>query len=150
MTPEQKHLVRTTWQAVAPDADTAAQLFYDRLFAIDPTTRPLFRSVDMPAQRRKLIDTLTVVVADIDDLGSLVPTIEALGRRHAGYGVNDAHYDSVGAALLWTLEQGLGAAWTPAAKDAWVQAFGLLAGVMRRAAAEGDVPGSGTAASPTA
>ncbi len=89
----------------------------------------------MPEQRKKLMQALAVVVNGIDDLGELVPTVEELARRHIRYGVKDPHYDSVGAALLWTLEQGLGEQWTPDAKAAWSAAYGTLAGVMRAAAA---------------
>ena len=136
MSPEQKALVKETWRKVAPTADAAARLFYDRLFEIDPTTRPLFATNDLADQRRKLIQALTMVVHGLDHLEALVPTIADLGRRHARFGVTDAHYDKVGAALLWTLEQGLGPAWTPGAKAAWSCAYGLLADVMREAARE--------------
>jgi hemoglobin-like flavoprotein len=108
MTPEQKQLVRDTWKQVAPIADAAADMFYRRLFEIDPTTRKLFRATDMVAQRKKLLQTLAFAIGGLDNLGALVSKVEDLGRRHAGYGVTDAQYDSVGAALLWTLEQGLG------------------------------------------
>ena len=108
MSPEEKLLVKETWRKVAPMADTAARLFYDRLFEIDTTTRPLFKTTDLAEQRRKLIQALTVVVKGIDHLEALRPMLADMGRRHAQYGVTDGHYDSVGAALLWTLEQGLG------------------------------------------
>ena len=136
MSPEQKALVKETWRKVAPMADAAARLFYDRLFEIDPTTRPLFKTIDLADQRRKLIQALTMVVQGLDHLEALVPTIADLGRRHAQFGVTDAHYDTVGAALLWTLEQGLGSAWTPEVKVAWSCAYALLADVMRGAAGE--------------
>jgi len=136
MTPEQKDILRDTWRAVAPIADDAAKLFYDRLFEIDPGTRPLFARTKMPEQRAKLIAAIGHVIDGLDEFDAIVPTIEALGRRHAGYDVTDAHYFSVGAALLWTLEQGLGVAWTPAAADAWSSAYTLIADTMRRAAAE--------------
>ena len=111
-------------------ADAAARLFYDRLFEIDPTTRPLFKTIDLADQRRKLIQ-LTVVVQGLDHLEALVPMIANLGRRHSQFGVIDAHYDTVGPALLWTLEQGLGSDWTPEVKVAWSCAYALLADVMR-------------------
>jgi hemoglobin-like flavoprotein len=136
MTPDQKSILRDTWRSVAPIADQAAQLFYDRLFEIDPATQALFARTAMPEQRAKLMEAIGAVIDKLDELDLLVPTIEALGRRHAGYGVTDAHYVSVGAALLWTLEQGLGEAWTPEAAEAWSQAYTLLADTMRRAAAQ--------------
>jgi hemoglobin-like flavoprotein len=133
MTPAQKNLVQSTWSKVVPIADTAAKMFYDRLFEIDPSTRPLFRSTDLAEQRRKLLQVLSAAIAGLDKLEDLVPIVETLGRKHAGYGVKDAHYDSVGAALLWTLEQGLGAAWNAETATAWTEVYGILAGVMRRA-----------------
>ena len=136
MSPEQKALVKETWRKVAPMADTAARLFYDRLFEIDATTRSLFKTTNLAEQRRKLIQALTVVVQGLDHLEALAPTIVDMGRRHAQYGVTDGHYDTVGAALLWTLEQGLGPGWTPEVKAAWTVAYALLADVMRGAAGE--------------
>jgi hemoglobin-like flavoprotein len=136
VSPEQKVLVKETWQAVAPMADTAAQLFYDRLFEIDATTRPLFKKTNLPEQRRKLIQALTLVVQGLDHLEALVPTLADLGRRHAQHGVRDHHYETVGASLLWTLQQRLGSQWTPEAKAAWSSAYALLADVMRGAARE--------------
>ena len=87
MSPEQKKLVKSTWAAVVPIADTAAGLFYGRLFETDPSTRPLFQAAEMPEQRKKLMQALTIVVNGIDDLGQLVPTVEELARRHIRYGV---------------------------------------------------------------
>src|SRR5262245_55338619 len=136
MSPEQKALVKETWRKVAPMADTAARLFYDRLFEIDATTRPLFKTTSLAEQRRKLVQALTVVVNGLDHLEALVPTLADMGRRHAQYGVTDGHYDTVGAALLWTLEQGLGSGWTPEVQAAWSDAYALLADVMRGAANE--------------
>ena len=129
MTPEQKRLVRDTWKQLAPVADAAAGMFYHRLFEIDPTTRKLFRATDMVAQRKKLLQTLAFAIGGLDNLDALVSKVEDLGRRHAGYGVTDAHYDSVGAALLWTL------AWTPPVAAAWTEVYRLLSGIMRNAAA---------------
>jgi len=134
MTPESKRLVQESWTLVEPIADTAAALFYGRLFELDPSLRPMFRG-DLKEQGKKLMQMLTVVVRGLDRLDQLVPAVEALGRRHAGYGVRDEHYDTVAAALLWTLDQGLGDAFTPTVKAAWTEAYTLLATVMQRAAA---------------
>src|SRR5215467_9005140 len=139
MTPEQKRLVRDTWKQVAPIADAAADMFYRRLFEIDPTTHALFHATDMVAQRKKLLQTLAFAIGGLDNLGALVSKVEDLGRRHAGYGVTDAQYDSVGTALLWTLEQGLGHAWTPAVAAAWTEVFQLLSRIMRKAVAQPDL-----------
>jgi hemoglobin-like flavoprotein len=133
MTLVRKQLIRNSWAQVVPMADQAAALFYQRLFEIDPSTRRLFRTTDMGAQRKKLLQVLGVAVSSLDNLRALSKMVEDLGRRHAGYGVKDSHYDSVGAALLWTLGQGLGKAWTPEVAAAWTEVYGLLSGIMRAA-----------------
>src|SRR5215212_1477586 len=135
VTPLQKSLVQTTFASIVPIADDAAALFYRRLFELDPSLRAMFRG-DMTEQRRKLMQMLTAAVKGLDRLEQLVPVVQDLGRRHAGYGVADRHYDTVGAALLWTLEKGLGDAFTPDAKAAWAAVYGLLATTMQQAARE--------------
>ncbi|MEH2590965.1 globin family protein [Bradyrhizobium sp. AZCC 1721] len=135
MSPETKELLKSTWAKVVPISDIAAGLFYERLFTLDPSLQRLFKDADMKEQRRKLVQALSAVINSVDDLPSLVPTLEILGRNHIRYGVEDRHYDTVSAALLWTLEQGLKEAWTPAAKSAWVVAYSTVSGVMRDAAA---------------
>jgi nitric oxide dioxygenase len=137
MTPEQTRLITTSWSSVASIADSAIEQFYNRLFVIDPSARALFRVTNMPEQRRKVIEALSLALQGLDDLAALTPTLEGLGRRHQRYGVTAAHYDSVGQALLWTLEQGLGNAWTPAMAAAWTELFGQLSSVMKRAAYDG-------------
>jgi hemoglobin-like flavoprotein len=134
MKPRQIDLIRVSWSAVEPIADTAATLFYDQLFELDPAIRRLFRRTDMAAQRKILMQTLTVVVKSLDKLDTIVPAVQALGRRHAGYGVRSEHYESVGIALLWTLEQGLGEAFDDETREAWAAAYGTLASVMIAAA----------------
>lgn len=134
MTPRQVEIIRTSWTAVEPIGDVAATLFYERLFELDPTLRRLFARTDMAQQRKVLIQTLAVVVKSLDRLETLLPAIEALGRRHGGYGVRAEHYDTVGAALLWTLGQGLGDAFTPELEAAWTDAYTTLASVMIEAA----------------
>jgi hemoglobin-like flavoprotein len=133
MTPEQTELIKQSWKDVVPIADTAARLFYDRLFEIDPSTAELFVGVDMEQQRNKLVGALSLVVDDVDELERLIPVLQDLGRRHTRYGVSDHHYDSVGTALLWTLEQGLGPAFTAETRSAWTIAYATVAGVMREA-----------------
>ena len=145
MNPTDIDLIRTSWSGVEPITDTAAGLFYGRLFELDPAIERLFRRTDMAAQRKILMQTLTVVVKSLDKLEQLVPAVQALGRRHAGYGVREAHYATVGEALLWTLEQGLGASFTPPVRAAWAEAYGILASVMIAAAAT-DVVDEETAA----
>ena len=134
MTPKEIGLIRDSWAAVEPIADTAAGLFYGRLFELDPAIERLFRRTDMAGQRKVLMQTLTVVVKSLDKLDQIVPAVQALGRRHAGYGVREEHYATVGEALLWTLEQGLGDAFTPDVRAAWTVAYGTLASVMIEAA----------------
>jgi hemoglobin-like flavoprotein len=133
MTNAQKELVQTSWQKVVPIADSAATLFYERLFEIDPSTRPLFRSTDMPGQRRKLMQVIGVAVNGLDRVDETLAVVAELGKRHVGYGVTEEHYNSVGAALLWTLEKGLGDQFTPSVKEAWATVYGLLAGTMKGA-----------------
>ena len=133
VTNTQKVLVQESFAAVVPIADDAAVLFYRRLFELDPSLERMFKG-DMTEQRRKLMQMLTAAVKGLDRLDQLVPVVEELGRRHAGYHVEDAHYDTVGAALLWTLEKGLGEAFSADVKDAWIAVYGLLAGTMKNAA----------------
>lgn len=134
MTPTQKQLVQSTFLRVAPIAEPAAAMFYARLFELDPALRPLFTG-DMKAQGVKLMRMIGMAVAGLDRLEELVPTVRQLGIRHSSYGVRDEHYDTVAAALLWTLEQGLGDAFTPEARDAWAAVYGVLASTMKTAAA---------------
>jgi hemoglobin-like flavoprotein len=133
MTPKEKSLVQQTFGLVVPIADKAATLFYGRLFELDPTLKALFKG-DMRAQGKKLMQMIGLAVSELDALDELVPMVEALGRRHAGYGVKDADYDTVASALLWTLEQGLGAAFTPEVRSAWTTVYLLLASTMKSAA----------------
>jgi len=135
LTPKQVELVQGTWEQVVPISDQAAVLFYGRLFELDPDLKPLF-STDMKEQGRKLMTMITAAVRGLSDLGKLVPVVEDLGRRHVGYGVKDSHYDTVGAALLWTLEKGLGAAFTAEGKEAWATVYTILATTMKKAAAQ--------------
>jgi len=134
MTPKQIDLVRESWAKVVPIADQAAATFYARLFELDPSLRSLFKS-DMKAQGRKLTSMIGTVVANLRNLSTIVPAIEDLGRRHVGYGVKPAHYETVGSALLWTLEKGLGDAFTAETREAWTRAYVILSEVMQSAAA---------------
>jgi hemoglobin-like flavoprotein len=142
MTPRQIELIRASWSAVEPMAYRAATLFYYQLFELDPTLERLFRKADMAKQRKVLMQTLAVVVKNLDRLDTIVPAVEALGRRHTGYGVRAEHYETVGVALLWTLEQGLGEAFDDETRDAWATAYGTLASVMIGAAEATEVGAS--------
>ena len=134
MNADQKTLVQESWTKVETISDVAATLFYDRLFTIDPSLRTLFPE-DITEQKKKLMMTIGVAVRGLDATEQLIPALEALGRRHASYDVTDEHYDTVGTALLWTLEQGLGDAYTPEVRDAWVSTYTLVATIMKTAAA---------------
>ena len=133
MTPAEKNLVQTSFAKVAPIADQAAALFYGRLFEMDPSLRPLFKG-DLGEQGKKLMQMIGFCVKGLDALDQLVPAVQGLGKRHAGYGVNDAHYATVGGALLWTLEKGLGPEFTPDVKSAWTTVYTILATTMKDAA----------------
>ena len=130
-------LVQASWAKVMPISDVASQLFYDRLFELDPNLRPLFKS-DMAEQRKKLMQTLAVAVDGLSDVQRLLPVLQQLGVRHVGYMVQDVHYDTVGAALLWTLEEGLGEDFDDAVQNAWTHVYDVIASVMKEAAAKVD------------
>ncbi len=135
MTEDQKLLVRSSFERIAPEAQAVAALFYDRLFTIDPALKPLFKG-DMKEQGRKLMSMIGVAVANLDDLGAIVPAVQQLGARHAGYGVPNDSYATVGAALLWTLEQCLGPDYTPETAQAWTDCYATVAAVMQQGAAQ--------------
>lgn len=135
MTPTQTELVQSTFDHILPIADDAAALFYARLFHIDPSLRVLFPR-DMKQQGKKLMDMLSVGVRNLDRLDVIEPALRGLGQRHVAYGVREEHYDTVGRALLWTLEQGLGSKWSEAVHEAWSAAYARLAAPMKLAAAQ--------------
>ena len=135
MTPQQIELVKKTWVMVVPIADKAAELFYGRLFELEPSYRQMFKN-DMTEQGKKLMKTINIAVEALDDVEPLVPTLKQMGADHAGYGVVDRDYNVVGAALLWTLQQGLGEAFTDEVKNAWAAVYEVLASTMKAGAAE--------------
>ena len=132
MTPEQIGLVKTSWAKVRPAPDAIAEMFYTRLFELDPSVMPMFK-VGMKEQGAKLIRMIDTTVAGLDRLDDLAPLIEDLGRRHSSYGTLPEHYDTVGVALLWTLEQGLGREFTAEVRNAWAEAYTALAHTMKQA-----------------
>lgn len=132
MTPQQIELVQTSFKKVVPIAGAAADLFYGRLFEIAPEVRPMFPQ-DMTEQKTKLMAMLGTAVTNLHKLDEILPAVKAMGERHKGYGVTAAQYAPVGAALLWTLEQGLGPDFTPEVKEAWTETYTALAGVMTSA-----------------
>jgi len=133
MTKEQIEVVQNTFNKVRPMSGTAAQLFYNRLFDVDPSVRALFKG-DMNEQGAKLMHMIGVAVAGLSSPESIASAVAELGRRHVGYGVGEGHYTTVRETLLWTLKQGLGADFTPEAEVAWGNAYDFLAAVMQQAA----------------
>ena len=125
LTEKQIQLVQNSFALVAPIADTAAEIFYGRLFELDPSLRHMFKS-DMKEQGRKLMQMLSVAVHALNNLDSIIPAIQAMGQRHVGYGVTMEHYSVVGEALIWTLEKGLGEAFTADVKEAWITLYALV------------------------
>jgi hemoglobin-like flavoprotein len=122
-------LVQDSFAKVAPISEQAAAIFYDRLFEVAPSVKAMFPA-DMTEQRKKLMAVLAVVVNGLGNLKSVLPAASALAKRHVSYGAKPEHYPVVGGALLWTLEKGLGEAWTPEIAAAWTAAYGTLSGYM--------------------
>ena len=133
MTPKQIDLVQQTFADIKPIAPAAAELFYSRLFMLDPSLRKMFTG-DMGKQGQMLMSVIGTSVNGLRNLEALSPVVRHLGSRHVGYGVKDEHYDTVATALIWTLEKGLGDAFTPAVKQAWIEVYTVLANVMKESA----------------
>jgi hemoglobin-like flavoprotein len=135
MTPQQITLVQESFRKVLPIAETAASMFYARLFELDPSLRKLFKG-DMKKQGMMLMSMIASAVRGLTDHNSLIPVLHALGRKHSGYGVVDAHYTTVAESLLWTLEQGLGDQFTAETREAWIAAYSLMSSVMQQGGRE--------------
>ena len=135
MQENQVALVQQSWKKVLPIRSLAAELFYTRLFELDPSLRAMFKG-NMAEQGSKLIMMIGTAVAGLSRPSELIPAVEALGARHVDYGVKDAHYDTVGNALLDTLHKGLGDDFTSEVEVAWVAVYSLLATTMKDAAAK--------------
>ena len=136
MTPQQIAIVQSTWEQIYPNANVAATMFYTRLFELDPTLRRLFPG-DLRAQYRKLVAAIGLAVRSLGNPDRLGPVLDELGRRHAGYGVKDPHYSTVGVALVDTLAAGLGDGFTPAVQEAWAATYAVIAETMKNGAAQG-------------
>ncbi len=136
LTERKKRLVQSSFTKVAPIADKAAEIFYSKLFEMDPDIKPLFKG-DMKQQGAKLMSMIGTAVNGLDNLEAIVPAVQNLGKGHLSYGVKDSHYDTVGGALLYTLETGLGDDFTEDVKDAWTEVYTVLATTMKDAANEG-------------
>jgi len=133
LTEEQIRLIRASWQRVLPIKGQAAGLFYGRLFELDPSVKHLFKG-KLDYQGDKLMTTLNVVVNSLENLNEIEAMLQAMAKRHIIYGVEAAHFETVGAALLWVLEQGLGEYFTDEVEEAWTVAYGLIATTMKEAA----------------
>ena len=132
MTPEREQLVRDTWKRFEPKAADHARYFYDKLFELDPETTAMFSRANMDLQRHRLMESLGMLIAELDNPEQLVTDLVVMGKRHVAYGVRDSDYDAAGVALLWTLEKALGPDFTPDARAAWTEAYQWIASVMRR------------------
>jgi hemoglobin-like flavoprotein len=132
MNSEQINLLRTSFQKIEPVAEEAGVLFYVKLFKIDPELRRLFKG-KMNEQGLKLMQMIGLAVEGLDRMEEFVPELRALGARHTGYGVEDRHYETVGAALLWTLEAALGADFNEQTKEAWTEVYSFLTRIMKEA-----------------
>ena len=141
VTAEQIKLVQDSWAQVEPISETAAEIFYGRLFELDPNLKPLFKS-DIKSQGEKLMMILGTAVNGLNNLEAIVPVVQDMGKRHVDYGVKERDYGTVGEALLWTLEKGLGKGFTPEVKEAWTVVYTLLSSVMIEASKE--VPSDST------
>jgi len=137
ITLQQKELVKKTWTMVVPIADTAAELFYGRLFELEPEYKAMFKN-DMTEQGKKLMKTINIAVESLDDIEPLIPVLKQMGADHAVYGVKDRDYNVVGSALLWTLDKGLGEAFTDEVRNAWGAVYDVLASVMKEGAADAE------------
>jgi hemoglobin-like flavoprotein len=134
MTPEQIRLVQDSWKRIQPVAPRFAELFYARLFALDPSVRKLFR-IDLAEQGRKVMAVISTAVDALAHIDAIVPAVQDLGRRHVGYGVEERHYAVVGSALIWTLEHQLNNHFTAEVEQAWRAAYQALSTTMKQAAA---------------
>lgn len=135
MTPEEIVMVKQSWDRIVPIADKAAEIFYQRLFELDPELKPLFKN-DMAKQRKMLMQVISKSVRSLDQLETLIPVLQELGRRHASYGVKEQHYDTVARALIWTLAKGLGDDFTEELQNAWIVTYAIIATTMKNAARE--------------
>ena len=137
ITPDEASLLKQSWRAIEEDAVGIGDLFYRKLFELAPQLRRHFPQ-EVAAQREKLMATLGHAVAYLDQMDALEDDVRALGRRHVSYGASEVDYSVVGDALMWTLERGLGEAWSDEVESAWEKTFTALSQVMIRAARGGE------------
>ena len=140
MSPEQVKLIRAAWPVVESDSARLAESFYAHLFEIDSSAANLFAGVDMAGQREKWRLTIAAVVHALDAPDRLLASLGAVAKRHASYGVESRHFDSVGDALLWAFADALGDEFTPELRTAWAETYSLISSVMKRAITRPTVP----------
>ena len=146
MTSHEINLVKDSWKTVANiDMETVGELFYNRLFEIAPEVKPMFSRSPMSEQSKKLLSALAYIIAKLDKLDDIIDEVQKLARKHTQYGVKESHYEAVGAALLWTLEKGLGDSWNEELKNAWIKTYTILSGAMIAAQNESLVEEEATA-----
>lgn len=134
-------MLERSFAEFAKGKEAAAALFYERLFALDPSLRALFTRTDMKAQQMKLMAALGLVVGKLRLLGDVVPVLEALAVKHVAYGVEERHYETVGTALIQTLSLFFADRFTPELREAWLGAYGTVSGVMVAAASRAQSAG---------
>jgi hemoglobin-like flavoprotein len=137
LTGHQQQLIRTSFEDLLRAQETAAALFYGRLSTLDPELGVLFKD---QMKEQSLMAVMGKVVDNSRCLSGLFPALRALGRRQDGYGVVDRDYDTVAAALIWTLKQGLGAGFTAETREAWTVCYRILSDEMKFAASESKAP----------
>lgn len=130
LTQRQVQLVQHSFSLVEPISEQATDIFYDSLFKIDPSLKPLFRN-NMKVQGRKLISMLKAAVEGLDDLDALVPALKQLAQRHNAYGTKKSHFTPVGNALLYTLKTGLGSEYTDEVRHAWISVIHVVSDTMK-------------------
>lgn len=129
MTPQQIAAVRESWTRLLPIQDTAAELFYQRLFRVYPEVEPLFKG-DMQEQGEKLMKLLGKAVDFLDDTDALIEPLKQAGRAHRSYGVKQEDYEKVADCLFWTLEEGLGKAFDSFTRESWAETYAAVSGIM--------------------
>jgi hemoglobin-like flavoprotein len=145
LTDKQIRLVKESFLFIKPMQETAADLFYARLFELDPALRALFKN-DMKEQGRKLVFMISTAVSSLHNPDKLIPAVRDLGSRHRGYGVTEQHFETVGNALIWTLSRGMGSQFTPETREAWTKVYTVLSEVMKSAMVERATPENRTGA----
>jgi hemoglobin-like flavoprotein len=147
VTAVQKSLVQASWQELSQHSVHVAELFYDRLFELDPSLEELFPQ-NLSVQSTKLMRAIGAVVRGLDDMERVTPMLQDLGRRHLDYGARPGHYVTMGKALLWTIEQSLEGEFPPRLKEAWAEVFAWVSSLMIDAANERALSGGGVESGP--